>query len=220
MPITVTITKPLVFDEYGRLLTIGQQYTPNNDDYARNLIQTLRATDNNGVMLRSRPESGFELLDAIDTVNTSNTTTSQQNLNPNHRLIPAATIGMNDRLRIFLSASKNGTTAAITLRLHLGTTGTIADPVIATILDLATTNVSYGTIMEFKRITPTSIQRQGNGSPGDSFGGANATAFATAVTVPNMDTNGLYFSISSQADVSGEVVSLQDYTLELYSTDS
>lgn len=286
MAITVTITKPQVFDEYGRLLAVGTNYTPYNDDYARNLVQTQRATDTNGVMTNPQPYefggvfdsagnliglesragaaafgatpltwanrpvlsstqrggfyatdvgsgnlfnwdgsrfkavNGSVLLDSIDTANSSTTATTQQNLNPNHRLIPAGVIGANDRLRIWLGASKNGTTAAITLRVHFGPLGTISDPVIATILDLATTNVSYGTLMEFKRISATQLQKQGNGNPGDSYGGANATAYPAAVTVSSMDTTGMYLSISSQADVSGEIVTLQDYTLELYSTDS
>lgn len=50
MAITVTITKPNVFDEYGRLLPIGTAYAPFNDDYARNLVSTLRATDTNNVL--------------------------------------------------------------------------------------------------------------------------------------------------------------------------
>lgn len=286
MPITVTITKPQTFDEYGRLLTVGQNYTAVRDDFARSLVQQQRATDTNNVMglpqpyefggmfdsngnlvgfdspngtapfgatpatwanrpvLSSTQRGGFYatdvgsgnlfvwdgtrfkaangsiLLDSIDTANSSTTAVTQQNLNPNHRLIPAGVIGANDRLRIWLGASKNGVVAAITLRIHFGPLGTIADPVLATILDLATTNVSYGTLMEFKRVTATTIQKQGNGNPGDSYGGANATAYPAAVTVASMDTTAMYLSISSQADVSGEIVTLQDYTLELYSTDS
>lgn len=288
MPITVTITKSQVFNEYGQPLAVGASYTPNNDDYARSLVQTQKATDTNGVMsfpqpfefggmfdaagnligldsrtgtapfgatplpfaqrpaLTSSQRGGFFatdvgsgnlmvwdglssrykaangsiLLDSIDTANSSTTAVTQQNLNPNHRLIPAGVIGSNDRLRVWMGASKNGTTAAITLRLHFGPLGTIADPVISTVLDLATTNISYGTLMEFKRITATTIQKQGSGNQGDSYGGANAAAYPAAVTVSNMDTTAMYFSISSQADVSGEIVTLQDYTLELYSTDS
>jgi hypothetical protein len=295
MPITVTIAKTGVFDEYGRTLAVGAAYTPYNDDYARSLVQTLKATDTNGVMAypysapfqfggvfdrnglligfqsangiaalgapsgtwankptlganergayiandvganlngvgggnvfvwtgtRWKPAGGNIILDAVDSPNTSIANTAEQNLNPNHIVIPAGVIGTNDRLRLKASLSKSSTVDTSTLRVRFGPLGTVADPILTTITSLATTNLTDAFPLDFKAVSATSIQKLGNASTDQSFSGGNAGAYPAAVAVSSMATNPMYLSITSQMTTGVETVTLQDYTLEIYPTDS
>lgn len=269
MPITVTILKPNVFDEYGRLLAIGSAYVPYNDDYAKTLVQTLKALDTNNVLgfplptiagaamtwiarpsaaafpgtqirftdvggntgagggnfffsngTRWKPVNEDVLLDSVDTANSAVANTTEQQLNPNHIAIPAGVIGIFDRIRLYVSLSKNGTVDSATINIRFGPLGTVADPILATITSLATTNQSEGFILEFKRTAATAMQKQGNASTDLSYTGASAGAYPAAVTISNPDTNIMYLSITSQMTTGAEVCTLQNYTLELFSTDS
>lgn len=169
---------------------------------------------------RWKPMNGSIVLDSVDTPNSGIANTTEQNLNPNHIIIPPAVIGNFDRLRLWVSMSKNAASDSATIRLRFGPLGTIADPVLATVTTLATTNQSIGFLLEFKRQTSTTMQKQGNASTDVSYNGASAGAYPAAVTVSDMDANGMYLSITSQLSAGTEIVTLQDYTLELYATDS
>lgn len=169
---------------------------------------------------RWKPLNGSCLLDAIDSANSAVANTTEQQLSPNRVAIPAGLLMDFDRLRIFLSSSKNGTTDTTTLRVRFGPLGTVADPALATITALATTNQSYGTILQFKRLSATTVQKQGAGDPNASYGGPSATAYPAAVTVSNMDTSVMFLSITSQMTGGTEVTTLQDMTVELCATDS
>lgn len=169
---------------------------------------------------RWKPMNGSIVLDSVDTANAGIANTTEQQLNPNHIIIPAAVIGDFDRLRLWVSMSKSATTDSATIRIRFGPLGTIADPVLSTITTLATTNQSLGFLTEFKRLSSTTMQKQGNASTDISYMGANAAAYPAAVTVSDMNANGMYLSITSQMAAGTEIVTLQDYTLELYATDS
>lgn len=172
----------------------------------------------NGV--RWKPVNASVILDSVDTANNGVANTAEQNLNPNHIIIPAGVIGNFDRMRLWVSMSKNGTVDSSTIQIKFGPLGTTADPVVATVTTLATTNQSIGFLLEFKRLSATTIQKQGNASTDVSYNGASAGAYPAAVTVSNMDSNGMYLSITSTMTVGSEICTLQDYTLELYATDS
>jgi len=169
---------------------------------------------------RWKPMAGSICLDAVDTANAAVANTTEQNLNPNHVLIPAGVIGDYDRLRLWVSLSKNAASDSSTIRVRFGPLGTTADPILATVTTLATTNQSLGFIMEFKRNSATTIQKQGNASTDVSFNGASAGTYPAAVTVSDMNANGMYMSITSQMTGGTEVVTLQDFVLELCTTDS
>jgi len=270
MAILTTIIKSNVFDEYGRLLPVGSAYTPYNDDYAKSLVQTLKALDTNGVLgypiptmanvsmpwgsrpnpllnigsqirftdvgggtgnvsggsvfvanaFRWKPLNASIVLDSVDTANSAIANTTEQNLNPNHVVIPAGVVGNFDRLRLWVSLSKNGSVDTSLIQIKYGPLGTTADPVLATITTLATTNQSLGCLLEFKRLSATTMQKQGNASTDVSYNGSSGGAYPGAVTVANMDTNPMYLSITSTMTTGAEICTLQDYTLELYATDS
>lgn len=169
---------------------------------------------------RWKPQNGNVLLDAIDTANPAVASAAEQQLNPNHAAIPAGVIQQFDRLWLRLSASKDAAVDTCTLRLRFGPLGTTADPVLTTITALAGTGVSLGVFEEFKRITATSIQKQGNANSASSFNGADTGAFPAAVAVSDMDANIMYFSLTSQLPGGTEIATIQNYTLELYATDS
>lgn len=161
---------------------------------------------------RWKPLNKETVLDAIDTANVGTAVATEQQLNATHALIPAGVIGDYDRLQVQISMAKNGTTDAATLRLRFGPLGTTADPVIATIA-IAAANQSFGSVMAFKRLSATSLEQEGNGDA--SFTGASATAAPAAVAVSNMDSNGMYLSLTVQMGTGAEITTLRDYTLRL-----
>lgn len=169
---------------------------------------------------RWKPVTDSIVLDAVDTANSGIANTAEQNLNPNHIVIPAGVIANFDRLRLWTSMSKSAGIDSTTINIRFGPLGTVADPILSTITTLATTNQSLGVLTEFKRLSATTMQKQGNASSDVSYNGASAGAYPAAVTVANMDTNPMFLSITSQLAAGTEIVTLQDYTLELYATDS
>lgn len=271
MTISVTITKPNVFDAYGILLAVGQTYALPND-LAITMVQQQKATDTNGVLasisitqipaylwadrpsaivgkgnqihvldvgggalnlglpgggnyffsngVRWRPVNNSVVLDSVDTANAGLANTSEQNLNLNHIVIPAGVIANFDRLRLWTSISKSAGVDSSTINIRFGPLGTVADPILSTITTLATTNQSLGFLTEYKRLSATTMQKQGNASTDLSYNGASAGIYPAAVTVSNMDINPMFLSITSQLAAGTEIVTLQDYTLELYATDS
>lgn len=160
------------------------------------------------------------LLDAIDTANAGAANTTEQQLNPTHALIPAGVIGLYDRLLMRLTFTKNGGSDSATLRLRFGPLGTVADPVIATITALAATNQSYGTLLEFKRVSATQLEQEGSADPSTSFVGPSAAAAPAPVTVGNLDTLGMYLSLTAQMTSGTEIPTLKDYTLEVLSAEA
>lgn len=169
---------------------------------------------------RFKPANGSCILDAIDTPNVGVTTTVETQVNPTHVVIPAGVIAGFDRLRVFVGASKSGALDICTIRLRFGPLGTIADPLLATIV-MAAGDRSYGAFHEFKRVTATSIRRQGNGNENDGYSGSSTTVYSTAQTVSNMDTTPMFFSITMQMTTGAlDTPTLEDYTLELFATDS
>lgn len=169
---------------------------------------------------RWKPISADAMLDAIDTPNSSIANTTEQQLNTSHILIPAGVIQDFDRLRVRISLSKSSTVDTATIRFRFGPLGTIADPVIATITSLATTSISCGALVDFKRASSTTIQKLGSASPDQAYNGASAGAFPSPTTVSDMNANGMFFSITSQMTTGTETVTVQDYTLDFCPTDS
>lgn len=170
---------------------------------------------------RWKPSSSSILLDSVDTPNTSVANVTEQNLNGNHIIIPAGVIGVaGDRLRIRMTLTKSAGVDSATIRVRFGPLGTIADPILLTIASLATTALSMGVVVDFKRVSATSVQKQGSASTDNPYGGASIGAFPAAVAVSDMDATAMYLSITSQMAAGTETVTLQDYTLEFWPTDS
>lgn len=169
---------------------------------------------------RWKPVNGAVLLDGIDTANVGAANTTEQQLNPNHVVIPAGVVGNFDKLRVMLTVSKSAGVDSATIRLRFGPLGTVADPAIATITALAGAQQTFATIMQFRRASATSIQRLGNADSASSYQGASAGAYQAAVAVSSMDANPMYMTFSVQMTGGTETPTLQDYTLELLPTES
>jgi hypothetical protein len=168
---------------------------------------------------RWKPVNGSVLLDSIDTPNAGTASTTPQQLNTTHVAVPAGVIAGFDRMRVWISAQKSGTVDTATITLLWGPLGTTADPVIAT-LSIATTNTTLGTILEFKRLSATSLQWVSNGTANNSYGGATTSAYPAATTVSNMDSTVMYLSIVQTMSTGVEFATINDYTLEQIASDS
>lgn len=170
--------------------------------------------------VRFKPVNGSVLLDAIDTANVGPATTAETQVNPTHNIIPAGVIAGFDRLRLKIAASKSGVSDTCTIGVRLGNLGTVADPLLATIT-LLQASQSMGYELEFKRLSATTVQKQGCGDANVNYAGQSATAYPAAVTVLNMDSVNMFLTLSTQMTAGGsDVPTLQNYTLELFSTDS
>lgn len=163
---------------------------------------------------RWKPVNSQVLLDAIDTANVGAANATEQQLNPNHAAIPAGLTQNYDRFLVRITLTKSGATDAATLRLRLGPAGTAADALLATVAIAAGTQ-SFGGMIEFKRLSATSVEQEGNADTGTSFSGPSANASPAAVAVSSMDSNTMYMSLTVQMTAGTEAPTLKDYTLEL-----
>lgn len=223
MSIYVQITKPLVFDKYGIPMVSGSTYLV-DDDFGRSLVEQGKGTDVYGILRYPfsmfDPSAEFQTIDAIDTANTGLANTSEQQLNPNHRAITSNMIKINDRFELRLTCSKSSTVDSATFRIRFGPLGTVADPIIATINAVATTNQSYGTILQFKRTSLTQVTKLGSGDANYSFSTAAPSAASTPVTVGDMTTLPMFLSITGQMTAGTETPTVNDYTLVVCVTDT
>lgn len=223
MPINVTITKAAVYDMYGILMPIGQTFLV-NDDFGRTLVQQQKGIDVAGILAYPQsmfnPQIEFQIIDAVDTANNGVANTTPQQLNPTHRATPSNYIKINDRMRLNVSLSKSGTVDSATFLIKYGPTGTVNDATIATINALSTTNQSFGTILAFKRVSLTQIQKLGSADANYSFSTASPAAVSAPVTVGDMTAQPMYMSIIATMTTGAEFATVNDYTFELYITDS
>ena len=171
----------------------------------------------NGV--RWKPAGGNVTLDSVDTANAGVANTTEQNLNPNHIAIPAGVIGVFDRLRLWVSVSKSSTVDTATFNVRFGPLGTIADPIISSFA-LTTTNQTDGVLLEYKRTAATTIQKQGNAAGDTSYSGQNTGNYPAPVTIANPDSASMFLSLCAVMTTGVEAATLQDYTFELWPTDS
>jgi hypothetical protein len=74
--------------------------------------------------------------------------------------------------------------------------------------------------MEFKRLSATTLQKQGNADPSSNYNGASAGAYPAAVTVSDMDVNTMFWTISMQMTGGTEIPTMNDYTNELWASDN
>lgn len=168
---------------------------------------------------RMKPINENIILDAIDTANSGTASAAIQQLNPLHADIPAGVIAGNDRLRARASFTRATAAETATVRFHFGPLGTTADPVIDT-FTLAIGTLSFGGVWDYKRLSATSIQPLGSADRNAAYSSSSTSAAPASVAVSSMDSNAMYFSVSQQMSVGAEFITVQDYTLELWATDS
>lgn len=171
--------------------------------------------------VRWKPVNGECKIDGVDSPNVGTAVATEQVLTTTPVPIPAGLAADLDRFEFnHLTMSKSGTSETCTIRIRFGTTATAADPVLATITTLAGANQTFGTRLVFKRVSATSIQREGNSDTAGSFSGPATGAYPAAVAVSNMDSNVMYFTITAQMSTGVEIPTLQGYAVILQSTDN
>lgn len=129
--------------------------------------------------------------------------------------IPAGLLKNGDRLRLRFTAGKSGTVEAITFNLRLGAAGSTADTALQSYVLLNGTNISIGVLVDFKRLSATSIRKIGNGSQATSYSGSATVGIASPVAVSNMDTNNLLLSFGLVSSAASETVTVADAVVEL-----
>jgi hypothetical protein len=132
-------------------------------------------------------------------------------------LIPAGLLKDRGRLRITLTYSKSGTVETCAHNFRLGTLGTVADTSVANTGAPGAANVAVGNILELQRISATQILRLGSAVTG-GYNGPSTTAMSGPVTVPNMDQNPLFLTLSSLSSANVETYTLHDYRVEIFAS--
>jgi hypothetical protein len=134
------------------------------------------------------------MLKSMDTpsagINASNTIVFQY-------LIPAGMWQSKDRLRLFLTLSKSGTTNGSTGAFYIGTAGTTSDTLISSGASIASANRATAVVTDFRLEDATHVLQLANnagtaGTLGYSATSANASTGEVAVT--DASANPLYFS--------------------------
>ena len=132
-------------------------------------------------------------------------------------IIRAKMLKDRDIIRITYTATKSGTVETATHNFRLGITGTTSDTSLASTGAPGGTNVAVGNVIEFQRVSPTTLLRLGSAVTG-GYNGPSTTAIAGAITVPDMDANDLFLSLSSLSSANVETYTLHAYRVELFST--
>ncbi len=133
-------------------------------------------------------------------------------------LLPAGLLQNGDRLLIRATTSKSGTAETVTSQARFGTAGTIADTsIVPGNSSLSTTVRTNCFDLQFQRVSATSIQKHGS-SATLSLVSTSTTAYASPVTVSNMDSNAMYLSLTGALNVGVESEALESMEVYLVST--
>lgn len=128
--------------------------------------------------------------------------------------ILAGTLRVGDRIRVYLTLTKNGAVDTGTLTFRMGTAGTTADTNILSTTPLAAANRAGGLIFEFKITSLTQSQRMGNHTAAvGAYSVVGNTAFVAPITIPDVSANNLWFSISLNSSGATNTVALEDCTI-------
>lgn len=92
-----------------------------------------------------------------------------------------------DTLEMRVCAGKNGTSETLTWRIRLGVLGTTSDTELLNDNRATSTFFSVGELIDFRRVSATSIKKTGNSPTNGSWAGASTFALATATTVSNFN---------------------------------
>lgn len=130
-------------------------------------------------------------------------------------VIPAGCWKNSQDLILRASAQKSGTSENFTGRLRIGTLGTVSDALIIAGTLLGGTSDGTGFELPVKRLSATSVFKYGPGSFTGALLGGSTTDVAAAVTVPNLDSNAVYVTLSALSSAAVETVTLYNYRATL-----
>lgn len=114
--------------------------------------------------------------------------------------------GQGNTVRLLESYDKTGTTAGFTKGWQVGSTGVVGTDVDLDYGVSASTSADIGGLVVFRRDSDTSIKKLYS-SGSNTFNGLNTTAKVAAVTVPSINSNGIYLStVFALANAADDVV--------------
>jgi len=126
-------------------------------------------------------------------------------------LIPAGLLQANDAIRVWLYPTKSGSTDAASGRFRMGTAGTIADTQILSGNWLGATGITGGFVWDAKIVSNTSVLRTGNNNSTSSpIAGSGTSAIVAAVSITDVSTNPMYFSVTLVSGGATDTVACQN----------
>jgi hypothetical protein len=130
-------------------------------------------------------------------------------------ILPAGCVQNGDTLQFRYTLGKNGTSETCSINVRLGTTGAVTDTALSSFGPLATTNISAGIDADYKRLSATSVRKQGNGANNSAFAGQSTAAVNSPVTVSSLDAAASYLTIWMANSAAVETSTLYDCILEI-----
>lgn len=183
-----------------------------------NVLSTLGATS----VLQAGGGSSVIYRQITPTINQSTVGNTLVPLRLNRCLVPKQRLSKNgDVVRLYWTLSKNGVTDNAFVLFYVGLNGETSDTAVnsasTTALSGATdTAASY---IEFMRVGATTLKRRFGGALVTNPVGNSSADIPANFTVPNMDTNDLYFTVASYTATAGgaisaEIATLNDFEVE------
>ena len=160
---------------------------------------------------RWKPVGGSVVLATMDSASSAINNAETNVWNP---LIPAGLWQTGDRLRLYFTYAKSGTTDVGKLTVRCGTAGTF-DTMITNINYMAAANRHTGTIMEYRLESATSVQPLSHTTLVLGYEQASGNAIASPVAISSAAANALYLSITIYSAGTTDTVQLVDAQLQL-----
>lgn len=178
---------------------------------------TARVTDLNNSLWESngtrwRPVNGKAVIKTLPTEFSMSGTTAVKAF---ESILPAGCVKDGDTLQLRYTLGKTGTAETCTINVRLGSAGTVADTALSSFGPLATTNISAGILADYKRLSATSVRKQGNGANNSAFAGQSTAAVNSPVTVASLDAAPAYLAIWMNNSAAVETSTMYDCILEL-----
>ena len=161
---------------------------------------------------RWRPVNGKAVIKTLPTEFSMSGTTAVKAF---ECILPAGSVKDGDTLQLRYTLGKSGTAETCQITVRLGAAGTTADTTLASFGPLATTNISAGILADYKRLSATSVRKQGNGANNSAFAGQSTAAVNAPVTVASLDAAPAYLTIWMNNTAAVETSTMYDCILEL-----
>ena len=179
--------------------------------------RTVRLTDVNRAVYEStgtrwRPQSGRAVIGSLDTDWTGVAGASEQIVW--QRTLPAGLLRNGDTLFTTGGFGKSGASETCTVQLRIGAAGTTADTSIIATAPLATTNVSYGMYLEFRRNTATSMQRSLSGATQNPLGATTSARGSATTLASSLDSVNQFLTLTMTQSSTVEVPSAWGFRVE------
>ncbi len=125
------------------------------------------------------------------------------------KLIPAGTLGNNDRIEVVMLWSGTGTTGSTkTMRVRLHTSAAVGGTIYSAITTTSSTTYSFNTMCNIWQKGASNAQEGSVGASASGAWGGNANAILTSALSTASD---MYIVFTTDKDVAGDTMSLNSY---------